>query len=587
MRLRIGNLTLSTGPERPPSLSEIGSTGTYVFNGVIGETGEYLMEFRPGPEQRKIIEKMRRSDGQVKAGLLALTLPLVSAHWDVEPASTDPYDVEVADFVRENMFDDMTSTWDDTVRHALLELPFGFSVLEKVWRLDSNMQYRWRKLAPRLPQTIMKWYVDDGGGLKSIEQWTWKQEKYEQLTIPVEKILVFTHEREGSNFEGVSALRAAYKHWYYKNTLYAIDGMAAERHGLGVAHFTFPKTSTDEQRKKIEAMGERLHAHERAYVALPEGFDFDLKGVAGQLHDIKGSIEHHDQQIVRSILAQFIGMGSSGVGSYALSEDQSSFFLMALRATGKGVCDTFNRHAIRQLVDYNFEVTKYPRLVVSELGYVDVGKLANSLASLGAGAFVTPDEGIEAEVRRLMHLPPAKARGTLPAPQPKPAEDKTLRLYDPSQERDEEGKWTDEGGSSGAVTSDEPLEGKSERVERARRSYKPATKQAQAVANRREQDMAKAIGGKRTADNAPFDVIVGQHAIEVKTIVSGENPKITMHPESLDRKNREAKNLKLTPHTVVFHEKTGKIYYRAGLGSFRLSSMTEYASLAEVKAVLR
>ena len=118
---------------------------------------------------------------------------------------------------------------------------------------------------------------------------------------------------------GVSILRAAYKHWYYKNNLYAIDGMAAERHGIGLAKFTYPDTALPDQKKEIENIGERLHAHERAYVALPDAIKSELMGVAGQLHDIKSSIEHHDLQIVRSILlAQFINIGAKDVGSFAV-----------------------------------------------------------------------------------------------------------------------------------------------------------------------------------------------------------------------------------------------------------------------------
>ena len=40
-------------------------------------------------------------------------------------------DKEIADFVDWNLFENMTMTWDDFLRHALLMLPFGFMVFEK------------------------------------------------------------------------------------------------------------------------------------------------------------------------------------------------------------------------------------------------------------------------------------------------------------------------------------------------------------------------------------------------------------------------------------------------------------------------
>lgn len=390
------------GDKQPPT-GEAGATGTYISNGIISETGEYLTDFTPGDTQRRIIEKMRRSDGQVKAGLLALTLPIQSAHWDIQPVSGDNIDLEVAAFVRENLFEGMSISWGDFLRQVLLMLPFGFSVFEKVWELSDK--YRWRKLAPRLPQSIAEWYADENGGLTKVVQRTWKDGKYEEIPLSAEKVLVFTHEKEGSNFQGVSCLRAAYKHWYFKNTLYAIDGMAAERHGIGVPHFTFPKSASKGQKESIKTMGEHLHAHQKSYIATPEGITFDIKGVAGQLHDIKSSIEHHDTQILRSILAQFIALAGNSSGSYALSADQSTFFLMALKSTSKTICETMNTYGIPQLVSYNFPVTKYPKLTVSDLHHVDVAKLASALVQLGQGGFVRPDDAIEAEVRRLMRLP--------------------------------------------------------------------------------------------------------------------------------------------------------------------------------------
>lgn len=400
--------------ESPPSAGELGATGTMIFSGILTET-EYNADLK-GDKAFKVYERMRKSDGQVKAGLLACKLPLVVAHWDIKPGGNTAQDKKIADEVGSNLFDEMTITWDDFLRHALIMFDFGFMPFEKIWELRGGL-YKWRKLAPRMPETVSKWYVDDEGGLAGIQQRAWKAKKYQYVDIPVEKLLVFTHEREGSNFQGVSLLRAAYKHWYYKNNLYAIDGIAAERHGVGVADFSYPTNATDAQKEAIERMGERLHAHERAYVAHPEDIKFDLKGVAGQLHNILGSIEHHDLQIVRSILAQFINLGSKEVGSYALSSDQQGFFLMALKAAGNYVTETINRHAIKQMVDYNWEVGgKYPKLIVSGLEHFDITAYSTAINQLATAGALVPDDAMEDELRRIIKMPVRKAAPKRPTP---------------------------------------------------------------------------------------------------------------------------------------------------------------------------
>ena len=134
------------------------------------------------------------------------------------------------------------------------------------------------------------------------------------------------------------------------------------------------------------------------------------------------------------------------------------------------------------------------------------------------------------------------------------------------------------GGGGSAQTS-------SERAARARNSYKPATVQAQRAGERNEKVLAESINGKQQTDNAPFDVESGDNVIEVKTIVSGKNDKITMHPESLARKHEAARGK--MAHTVVFDNRDGSIYYKQGVGSFRLTTMTRLGSAADVRGYLK
>lgn len=93
---------------------------------------------------------------------------------------------------------------------------------------------------------------------------------------------------------------------------------------------------------------------------------------------------------------------------------------------------------------------------------------------------------------------------------------------------------------------------------------------------RAEADIQQSIpGSERTVKGAPFDVTVGNHVIEVKTIVQGVNDKITMHPSSLARKVAFARKNHVESHTIVKDDRTGQVFYKEGVGSFRLSSMRE------------
>ncbi len=404
--LKLGRLTLAVAdrPPKRPTEDEIGGTGTSIYSGFISDE-EYNADLR-GSLGMAVYDKMRRSDGQVKATLLACTLPIHAATWAVEAASDSPADVDIAREVEWNLFEGMTITWQSYLAHVLLMLPFGFSMFEKVWQVVDGKLY-WRKLAPRLPKTLYKWDTDEHGGLRGVVQQAWVGDKYVEVTIPVEKLLVFTNEKEGSNFEGVSILRAAYKHWYFKDLLYRIDGIAAERHAVGLPVFHYPATTDDKAKAKLDEMGQTLQAHERMYLRLPDEVKFEMTGHTGAIRDVMPSIEHHDRMISRSVLAQFLNLGSGDVGSWALARDQSSFFLMALRAVTTNICDTMNRYAIPQWVDFNYgHVDAYPRLAVSGLETRDTEKYAKAVMDLVSAGVLTPGRDLEDSLRGFLKLPP-------------------------------------------------------------------------------------------------------------------------------------------------------------------------------------
>lgn len=121
-------------------------------------------------------------------------------------------------------------------------------------------------------------------------------------------------------------------------------------------------------------------------------------------------------------------------------------------------------------------------------------------------------------------------------------------------------------------------------------SYNPATQAKQAIADESEKVVAKAIKGQRTADNAPFDVIRGRHGIEIKTVIGGKNDKITMHPESRERKLKFAEEHTLEMHTVVVDRRAGTTYYyKAGVGSYRFGSAGNMrkVSLKELEKIIK
>lgn len=425
-------MAADTTERTAPDLPELGAPGTNFFGGFL-KTDEHVPEL-VGTKGLDVFEKMRRSDGMVKATLLALKQPIKGAEWSIKPGSDSATasGEDIATHLQRNLFHTMSMPFRDHLRQLLTHLDFGFYVCEIVWRVverDGRIFYEIQKLAPRMQRTITKWNLADDGGLVTIEQQTFSG-KSKIVPIPIAKLLVFTHDKEGANWTGTSALRPAYKHWWIKDQLYRIGAIAAERHGVGIPHMELPPDkddTTNVERAEDILMG--IRAHERGFVVTPAGYIFSIKGMGeGRPLDVLPTIEHHDRRIGMSVLAQFLSLGGSTEGSHALSADQSSFFLQAERDVADHIADVHNRYLIPQWVRFNYgQVEELPELVCGRIETRDLVKFFTALATAAGQQLITPDDPMEDALRKSAGLPPrdpATSRKRVapdPAPQPQPA----------------------------------------------------------------------------------------------------------------------------------------------------------------------
>lgn len=129
----------------------------------------------------------------------------------------------------------------------------------------------------------------------------------------------------------------------------------------------------------------------------------------------------------------------------------------------------------------------------------------------------------------------------------------------------------------------------SDRAKRALETYVPVNSAKIQLALESQTLIASAIGGTVTRDNAPFDVVKGKNAIEVKTIFPGvKNNKITMHPESRVRKEKFARKEKMKPYTVIVDRRDNSVHVAEGVKSFRLGKgNVKQVSLSELRETFK
>lgn len=437
------NISLAESEPRPVVMGEIGHISGGVFRQFLDH--EYLSELRY-PASLRVYDRMRRSDAQIQAVLLALELPIRSTRWYMKPASESARDKQIADDVEKNLFEGLSTTWDDTLRSALTMFAFGHSLFEVVYAIDSAGFLRWRKFADRPQRSITQFLPDERGDLQTVEQ----HGPNGIVPLPASKLLVFTHRMEDGDPRGTSVLRAAYKSWFIKDYVYKIVNIGIEQEYVGIPWAQVPANMEPELQRNLEDILRLLTQGEKAFFWLPS--EVELKRYQSQRdqQSIVPYIEHHDLMISRSVLAQFLNLGAASVGSYALSEDHSDLFLMSLDGIADYVAQIFNRQAIPTLVGANWNVgeDEMPQLAHDPVGARDIQRFVQAVRQLtGAGstAVITPDGPLEDYMREFLGLPERSEEAASREPETPPAdpegedededEPETLTFAEPRQWR--------------------------------------------------------------------------------------------------------------------------------------------------------
>jgi hypothetical protein len=382
-----------------PDYRELGGTGQSNYTGVARE--DYNPELR-GWFGLQTYEKMRKNDGQIRATLRLVKTPVLAARWYVDTQDETKRGQIISDHVHNCFFNWMSTSWPQLLTEILLMLDFGYYPFEKVYDFHEG-KVIWRKFAPRHPTDVSGWKFDKNGGPTAMSMYM-RTAPFGEVTIPMDKMAVFTFEKEGGDMTGVSVLRSAYKHWFYKENLYKIDAIQKERHGIGIPIIKLPANFNPNDRALADEIGRNLRTNEKAHIVLPPNWDLAMLKLEGQPVDALTSVDHHDMMIARNILGQFINnpLGTS-------QEEQQTLFLKATRYIAEVIRDVFNKYCIPQLVIWNWgERDIYPELRVRRIGdTVDWRTVSFAIRNfVGAGVLI-PDDKLEAWVRDEMDLPKA------------------------------------------------------------------------------------------------------------------------------------------------------------------------------------
>ena len=417
-------------------LLEIGTTG-------LRRTGMTVIEefvtSLTGIRGARTYREMSDNDPVIGSILFAIEKIILRLDWKIEQDSDQPEDMLAAEFVQECL-DDMSDSFDATLQSVLSMLTFGWSYHEIVYKRrlgpdqdDPTKRSRfndgrvgWRKWPTRAQETLWGWDFDQQGSVQGMIQVDPYNQTHGNVTIPIDKALLFRITTNKGNPEGRSLLRNAYRPWWYNRRIEEIEAIGIERDlaGLPVAYVPaeyLSSTATAEQSIVLSAVQQivtSIKRNEQEGVIMPtvyddaghKMFDLTLLSTGGQRQfDTDKVITRYDQRIAMSVLSDFILLGHDRVGSFALGSSKIDLWTMAVDAIAKAIAEVVNTHAIPRLLTINgIQVESKPRLVYGEVSHTDLTEIADFVQKLaGAGALV-PDPRLEDHLRSLAGLPPAE-----------------------------------------------------------------------------------------------------------------------------------------------------------------------------------
>lgn len=396
------------------STVEVGVSGLNVSGGYVLQ--DYLPELN-GLQGRKKYREMQLSDPIVGALLNAIEMMVRAVDFRFEPAEAD-IDNRYVDFMSEQ-FEDMAYSWDDTLSEILTMLPFGFSMMEMVFKYGDDGLIRTSKFAPRDQASLWEWDIDEHGEVKGVVQWP----PYggQRIYIPYARLLHFRTKMAGNNPEGRSILRSAYKPYYFIKNIEMIEAIAIERELAGLPVMYIPAAALKDAnvRAKYEQIVRDVKKNSQGGLVMPsdpfkdadgnptsqQQYKLELQSASGsRAIDTDTVIKRHQKDMARTVLADFIMLGSETGGSYALSKDKSQLFLRALEGYLGNICSELNRKWVSTLWDLNsFPIEAKPTLVHGRVAPIDLAELGAFARDTGLSAAF--DEGIESHFREVSGIP--------------------------------------------------------------------------------------------------------------------------------------------------------------------------------------
>lgn len=326
------------------------------------------------------VQEMLRTDGTAAQVFEALTLPILSANWEL---TTPKGDTGQAELVRDNLMrpgveGGMSTPWEAFMAQMTMATAVKRSYHEKVWHRDpEDGKVKYTKLAWRPPGACelirdigsgevlgFRQYMDFGLKMKaSTRRDMITKDGY--VEIPARRAVVYIHGQRIDPTDGASSMEVTYNCWQLKQKVldlwFTFLGATALPRVIAYGADSTQANNNARQIAQLKSAG--VIGMVRPDDPTQKIWDMlDTSGATGSA-EFANMVAYLDSAMTHSILAGFLeltrqavaqrGTGSAR-GSAALNESAQDMYMQSRWAVAKEMAETINSQVIGPMVWANY-----------------------------------------------------------------------------------------------------------------------------------------------------------------------------------------------------------------------------------------
>jgi hypothetical protein len=358
--------------------------------------------FDYGEWDARDMKAMFKRDGICSAIEMVLTLPIREADYSILPAHGDKGEAEFVNSVL------MTPDTDGGMRTPTAEFigqvtsaqVFRRSFFEKVWKIrDLDGKIVYDKLAYRPTATCQARYNGKTGQRNGFRQQVWlfggqlaevsrHQKVPGYVDIPEIRSFVHTNGKHREPMTGTSEMDISY--WCYQTKMKLLYLWYHYLENQSLPRTVVYGNDQPEANSRADDIAALKSSGVVGLVHPADGqkaFEIiETQGDGGKLfQEALGWLESWQTHSVLAGFMALTGSATGGKGSYALSQDQSSFFLKSRQGVAKEIAEAISFDVIRPLVMLNFGTkAAYPKWKFGPLQDEQIQALLTMFQTLAA-----------------------------------------------------------------------------------------------------------------------------------------------------------------------------------------------------------